>query len=249
MNKIKKILIFGATSKIAQETAKNFKEEGTSLYLVGSNIGKLEIVRDDLKSRAPEVEFHLEELNALEFDKHEQLIQNAIDKMDGLDCLLVAHGTLPDNDETRKDIAETLKHFHINCSSAISLSTIAANFFEKQGHGTVAVISSVAGERGRQSNYIYGSAKGGLSLFLQGLRNRMKDTNVNILTIKPGPTETPMTKHMKKGLLMAKSEAVGKEIYNAILSGKDVLYTPFFWRYIMAIIKAIPESIFKKMSM
>ncbi|MDC1067563.1 SDR family oxidoreductase [Candidatus Kapabacteria bacterium] len=249
MNKIKKILIFGASSKIAQETAKNFNQEGTQLYLAGSNLQKLEIVRDDLKVRSPKATFYLEQINALEFDKHNQLIENAKTKMDGLDCVLIAHGTLPENDEIRKDHIKTLHHFNINCTSVISLSTIAATNFEKQGYGTLAVISSVAGERGRQSNYIYGSAKGGVSLFLQGLRNRLINSNVNILTIKPGPTDTPMTTNMKKGLLFAKADAVGKSIHSAILNGKDVLYTPWFWRYIMAIIKAVPESIFKKMSM
>lgn len=248
MNRINKILIFGATSKIAQETAKNFKGD-EKLYLTGTDIEKVNIVRDDLKARNLKLEIFCAAVNALDFDKHQELINDADQKMGGLDCIYIAHGTLPDNDQIRKDQNETLKHFHINCTSVISLSTIAANFFEKQNSGCLAVISSVAGERGRQSNYIYGSAKSGVTQFLGGLRNRLKDTNVNILTIKPGPTETPMIANMKKGLLFAKADSVGKEIHKAILNGKDVLYVPWFWRYIMAIIKAIPESIFKKMSM
>lgn len=248
MKRIKNILIFGATSKIAHETTKNF-EDGSKLFLTGTDYGKLEIIKDDLKARKPDLEIHLYEINALDFDKHQEMFYEAEKKLGGIDCVLISHGTLPDNDIIRKNYEDTLNHFNINCTSVISISTIAANYFEDVNAGTLAVISSVAGERGRQSNYIYGSAKSAVTQFLGGLRNRLKDTNVKILTIKPGPVDTPMTADMKKGLLFAKPDAVGKKIYQAIESGKDVLYVPWFWRYIMAIIKAIPESIFKKMSM
>lgn len=248
MGKYKKIVIYGASSKIAQETAKNFKSD-ENIVLSGRDMGKLEIVRDDLKARNNNLKIFLFELEALDYDNHNMLFDFAKEKMGGLDCVLVAHGTLPDNDAIRHNPKESLKHFEINCNSAISLSTIAAKIFEEQNSGCLAVISSVAGERGRQSNYIYGAAKSGLTQFLGGLRNRLKETNVNVLTIKPGPVDTPMTKDMKKGLLFAKADAVGKKIYSSIQSGKDVLYVPGIWKLIMTIIKAIPESIFKKMSM
>jgi len=124
-----------------------------------------------------------------------------------------------------------------------------AEIMEEQGHGTIAVISSVAGDRGRMSNYVYGAAKGAVSTFLQGLRNRMSHKGVHVLTIKPGFVDTPMTKDVDKNFLFASAKQVGNGIYNAIESKKDVVYLPPFWKLIMMIIKLVPESIFKKLKM
>jgi decaprenylphospho-beta-D-erythro-pentofuranosid-2-ulose 2-reductase len=115
--------------------------------------------------------------------------------------------------------------------------------------GTIAVISSVAGDRGRKSNYVYGSAKGGLTIFLQGLRNALSGSGVHVLTIKPGFVDTPMTNDFTKGLLWAKPEKVAKDIKRAIDKKKNIIYTPWFWRWIMLIIRLIPESVFKKMNL
>jgi short-subunit dehydrogenase len=131
--------------------------------------------------------------------------------------------------------------------SALSFLTLLANYFEKRGTGTLAAISSVAGDRGRQSNYIYGTTKAALSTFLQGLRNRLSSKNVHVLTIKPGFVDTPMTAHLKRGLLFATPEKVAQDIIRAIAGKKSVLYTPWFWRWIMLAIKMIPETIFRKL--
>jgi len=142
-----------------------------------------------------------------------------------------------------------LKEFTTNCASVISLLRILADYFEQQRRGCIAVISSVAGDRGRQSNYVYGAAKGAVTVFLQGLRNRLYKSGVAVVTIKPGTVDTPMTAGMKKGLLFASASSVGQGIYKAMLARKEVVYLPWFWRPIMFIIRSIPEPIFKKLSL
>jgi len=131
----------------------------------------------------------------------------------------------------------------------MSLLTHLANYFETQKAGTLAVISSVAGERGRQSNYVYGAAKGAVSIFLQGLRQRLDKSGVHVLTIKPGFVDTPMTKELKKGLLWADPQAVAKLIHKGVAAKKSIIYTPGYWALIMAVIKAIPERLFKKIAL
>jgi len=129
------------------------------------------------------------------------------------------------------------------------LLTPIANRFERQGFGCIAVISSVAGDRGRQSNYIYGTAKGALTIFLQGLRNRLHKSGVHVLTIKPGFVDTPMTSEFKKGLLGVGPESIAKGSHRAIARKKNVVYLPWFWRGVMALIKAVPERIFCRLAL
>lgn len=245
---MKKIMIFGAASAIAQETAKLFARDGEHLFLVDMNIGRLEAVRDDILARF-KTKIDIYEMNALDFDKHQELFDKAIQTMGALDYVLIAHGTLPDQAKTQVSQEMIIREFNINCVSVISLASIAANYFEKKKEGCIAVISSVAGDRGRQSNYIYGSAKGGVTTFMQGLRNRMAHSGVSVVTIKPGMVDTPMTAHLPKSPLFAKPGDVGKGIYKAMLSGKAVAYLPGYWRLIMTLIKMIPEGIFKKMKL
>jgi short-subunit dehydrogenase len=245
---MQKIMIFGAASAIAQETALRFAADGAKLFLVDKEMNRLETVRDHILAHHP-AEINLMEFDATDFDRHDELFRTAVDKLGGIDQLLIAHGTLPDQELCEKDPEYALRHYSINCTSVISMLTVAANIFEKKGSGTIAVISSVAGDRGRQSNYLYGSAKGSLSVFLQGLRNRLAKRGVAVVTIKPGQVDTPMTAHMPKNPLFAKPIDVGIGIYKAMQSGKDVAYIPGFWRLIMCVIRSIPESFFKKLSL
>lgn len=244
-----KVLIVGATSAIAHETARIFAKEGADLFLVGRSADKLEAVAGDLKVRgATRVETFLLDMNELE--RHQELFDKVHSTLGGLDSVLVAHGTLPDQRAIEQSAAETVKEFNTNAVSIISFVTIVANYFEKQKRGTIAVISSVAGDRGRQSNYVYGAAKAGLNAYLQGLRNRLYKSGVAVITIKPGFVDTPMTASIqKKGALWASAEAVGKTIYEAMQKGRDVVYTPFFWRFIMLIIIHLPEPIFKRLKL
>lgn len=243
-----KLLIVGATSAIAHETAKFFAADGAELFLVGRTADKLATISSDLKVRgAKHVETFV--LDMTDLERHQELVDTAIRTLGGLDTVLIAHGTLSDQQQCQQSVQTTLHELTINFTSIVSLLTILANHFEQQKRGRIAVISSVAGDRGRQSNYIYGAAKGGLNVFLQGLRSRLSKVGVGVLTVKPGFVDTPMTASKKKNPLYASPQTVGKSIYKAMLGGKDVLYTPWFWRFIMLIITNIPESIFKKLSM
>ena len=242
------VLIIGATSAIAQEVAKLYAEKGSNLFLVARDNKKLDQVAMDLKVRgAGAVDLLSQDL--LDTDQHEIIIKKADEALGSIDIALIAHGTLPDQKQCENSVDQTLQELQINFLCSVSLLTLLANYFEKQEKGCLAVISSVAGDRGRQSNYIYGAAKGGLSIFLQGLRNRLSRTGICVLTTKPGFVITPMTKDFKKGILWAQPTQVAEDIVNAIQKRKNVVYVPWFWRWIMVIIRAIPESVFKRMSL
>ena len=242
------VLIVGATSAIAHETAKHFAAAGDRLFLVARNAEKLATVANDLSVRgAAQVETFVLDVN--DFDRHQEMLRAAEDALGPLDVVLIAHGVLPDQKAAEQDVSLALDAFKTNALSVIALLTPIANTFEKRGRGTIAVISSVAGDRGRQSNYVYGAAKAAVTAFLSGLRNRLYRAGVQVITIKPGMVDTPMTAHMRKGPLFASPEKVGEDIYNAILKGKDVVYTPWYWRIIMKVIVHIPESIFKRLKL
>jgi decaprenylphospho-beta-D-erythro-pentofuranosid-2-ulose 2-reductase len=245
---MKKVLIIGATSAIAREVSKCFAADSAWLFLVGRSQEKLTVIAEDLLIRGAG---KIESL-ALDLDNmgsHAEIVPAAINALGGLDVVLIAYGTLPNQNVCQQHVETALKEFTTNCTSAVSLLTHLANYFEKQRGGCIAVITSVAGDRGRQSNYVYGAAKGALSIFLQGLRNRLSKEGVRVLTIKPGFVDTPMTAGVPKNFLFADPAVVGKRIFTAIMNGEEILYVPWFWRWIMLIIKGIPESIFKKLQL
>lgn len=242
------ILILGATSAIAKHTTRLFAADEHSLYLVARNEDKLASMKQDMLVRGAQ-DVNYEMLDLADDRQHEDLIKRVTDTMGSIDTVFIAYGTLANQNDSAKNYKNTLKELQINCLSVISLLTILANQMEQQGSGSIAVISSPSGDRGRQSNYIYGTAKGALSIFLQGLRNRLSKSNVHVLTIKPGFVDTPMTKDFKKGFLWVNPQVISKGIYNAIKKKREVIYLPFFWRYIMMIIKSIPEKIFKYLSL
>ena len=243
-----KILIFGATSAIARATAHLFAARNDELFLIARNAERLKSLTQDLNIRYQKNYQYL----AIDLDTintHAEIIAKGSAALNGIDAALIAHGTLPDQKICENSVPATLATFTTNCLSVISLATLLGNELAVQKHGCIAVISSVAGDRGRQSNYIYGAAKGAVSLFLQGLRNRLSKENVNVLTIKPGFVDTPMTQSFKKGLLWAQPETIAKLIVKSIDKKYDVIYTPKYWGYIMQIIQFIPEKIFKRMSL
>ena len=245
---MKKVLIVGATSTIAQEVSKCFAKDSAWLFLVGRNQANLTVIAEDLRIRgAGKVESLSLDLDNL--GAHSELVSTATKVLGGLDIVLIAYGTLPNQKACQQHVETTLKEFMTNCISTVSLLTHLANYFEEQRCGCIAVITSVAGDRGRQSNYVYGAAKGAISIFLQGMRNRLSKEGVRVLTIKPGFVDTPMTAGLPKNFLFADPAVVGKRIFKAIMSGEDIVYVPWFWRWIMLIIKIIPESIFKKLQL
>lgn len=242
------VMIVGATSAIAQEVGKHFAAAGDRLFLVGRNAEKLTAVAEDMRVRgAQKVETFVLDVNDIE--RHEDMLRAAETTLGPLDVVLLAHGVLPDQQAAQQDVELALDTFRTNALSVIALLTPIANLFERRGRGTIAVISSVAGDRGRQSNYIYGAAKAAVTAFTSGLRNRLFRSGVQVITIKPGMVDTPMTAHMRKGPLFASPERVGKDIYNAILKGKDVVYTPWYWRLVMWVIVHLPESVFKRLKL
>jgi decaprenylphospho-beta-D-erythro-pentofuranosid-2-ulose 2-reductase len=242
-----KILIIGATSAIAEATARIYAARNDRLYLLARNTERMQTLAADLRVRGAE-SVRCDTLEVNDFASHEAVIDAAIDSMGGIDLVLIAHGTLSDQKACEQDFSLTLQELNTNAIGVFSLLTHLANHFEAQRHGTIAVISSVAGDRGRQSNYVYGTAKGAVSIFLQGLRNRLYRSGVHVLTIKPGFVDTPMTRKLKKGLLWASPEKVGKNIVVAITKKKNCVYIPAFWKGIMLVIKLAPESIFKRLS-
>ena len=243
-----RVLIIGATSAIAQEVAKIYAADGSRIFLVARNSQKLEQIAQDLSVRGAE-SVEVLSLDLADIERHEEIVTTTDKLLGVIDIVLIAHGTLPDQKACEVSVTDTLQELQINLLSTVSLLTLLANYFEKQGSGCIAVISSVAGDRGRQSNYVYGAAKGGLSVFLQGLRNRLSKAGVRVLTIKPGFVITPMTAEFRKGILWAQPKQVAEVIVYAVQKRKNAVYVPWFWRWIMLIIRNIPESIFKRMSL
>jgi decaprenylphospho-beta-D-erythro-pentofuranosid-2-ulose 2-reductase len=244
----KRILALGATSAIAEATLRLLAEQHATFFLVGRNAQKLAAVRDDLLTRgATAVTNFVADLD--DTAAHPAMLSHAATALGGIDLAFLAHGVLGDQTEAEKNYAVAEAILHTNFLSAVSLVTWLANYFEAEHRGAIAVISSVAGDRGRKSNYVYGASKGGLNIFLDGVRNRIDRAGVNVLTIKPGFVATPMTAHLPRTPLFAEPSRVAKHIVRAIEKRKDVVYVPPFWGLIMLIVRSIPRRIFKKMNM
>ncbi len=242
------VLVIGATSAIAIELLRRYAKDGARLYLVGRDPVRLRALHDDLVIRGA-CNVHIGVLDIATFSEHQAVIDNAVVTMTKIDIAIVAHGTLTEQGRAQSDQAYLLREMNVNCLGAISVLSLLANVLEQQKSGTLCAISSVAGDRGRKSNYVYGAAKAGVTVFLQGLRNRLSQSGVQVLTVKPGFVITPMTREFNKNFLWVEPSVVANDIYQAIQRNKDVLYTPWFWRWIMVIIKLIPERIFKKMNL
>lgn len=243
---MKKVLIIGATSAIAERYARIEAAAGGSFFLAGRSGPRLQAIAADLHTRgAAAVECGTIDVN--DFKAHPALLDAAWKSMGTVDVALIAHGTLPDQAACQADVDLALREFSTNAVAGIALMTALAERMSAQGSGTLAVISSVAGDRGRASNYLYGSAKAAVTAFASGLRQRLRGTNVNVLTIKPGFVDTPMTSGFRKGPLWATPEAVAKGIVRAIDRRRGVAYLPGFWWAIMRVITHIPEPLFRRL--
>lgn len=245
---MKNIVLIGATSAIAHQTAVLFAQEGAHFVLAGRNQQRLQSCADDLKSRGAGAVYTCS-MNALDPQDAKKLCSSALDSLGTIDCVIIAHGSLTDQARANHDYEYALREFTINCTSFLSYALAFAEYFEIQKSGSLVAISSVAGDRGRKGIYVYGAAKAGISTIMQGLRQRLAVSNVQVLTVKPGFVDTPMTAEIPKNLLFASPQSIAGGIYAAILKKKNVVYLPFFWRWIMLVIKLIPERIFKRMSL
>jgi len=239
------ILILGASSDIAQELARLYAEEGFSLYLASRDVNFLRRLTNDLNIRYG-TEAKPLFFDATSYETHSEFYQKLTPKPLGA---VVAFGYLGNQLKAQNDFNEARKIIETNFLGAVSILEIIAKDFEERKAGFIIGISSVAGERGRQSNYIYGAAKAAFSIYLQGLRNRLYQSGISVLTVKPGFVETKMTAAMKlPKILTAKPFQVAQDIFKAWKKDKDEIYSLWFWRYLMFLIRLIPESIGKRLN-
>ena len=218
------------------------------MFLMARSGNKLGAVAEELRGcGASRVDTMV--LDALDYDNHDRLVTLASERLGSIDVALIAHGTLADQKACESSFEETRRELEINALSVVSLLTRLGNYFEERKKGTLVVFSSVAGDRGRQSNYVYGTAKAAVNVFLQGLRNRLHRSGVTVITLKIGRVDTPMTSGFKKSWSWAQPDRVARGICRAIDRSIEVAYVPWYWRVIMLVIRAIPEKVFKRLRM
>jgi len=242
------VLIIGATSAIATAFARQCAANNDRLFLVARNTERLAMLVDDLQVRgAAAVASEVLDVTCLE--QHTAVLTAATGFLRVLDVALIAHGSLPDQQACEAEPSALQQALQVNANATMNLLALLANRLQSQHCGTLLVISSVAGDRGRASNYVYGAAKAAVSAFASGLRNRLYRENVRVITVKPGFVDTPMTASFSKGLLWAQPDAIARGMQRAIDKQHDVVYLPAFWRPIMWLIRLIPEGIFKRLSL
>jgi len=246
-----RVLMLGATSGIAVALCDVMAARGCDLILAGRNVTRLEQQAAELRARH-RVTVFVEPFEALDFDHHDAFFERCLAHFDGsLDIVVLCHAYLTDQQLTQTDFREARRTIDVTFTSAVSILGIAANYFERRRRGMIAAISSVAGERGRMSNYTYGASKAGLTVWLEGLRNRLCHAGVHVLTIKPGFVDTPMARGRvsPNSPLLATPRRVARAIDRAIRRRRDVLTTPWFWRPIMFLVRLTPEPIFKRLKL
>jgi decaprenylphospho-beta-D-erythro-pentofuranosid-2-ulose 2-reductase len=246
-NSLLRVLILGAGSGIAQATARLYAGERAIIGLAGRNAGRLAGIADDLRARGAsqaeifDIDFTVTAVS--------QTLADMVAKLGGLDHVILAYGVLGDQALAERDPATAQSIIDVNFRSAAAWTLAVAEILERQGRGSLVVLGSVAGDRGRRANYIYGAAKAGLSTLVEGISHRFRGTGPRAVIVKPGPTDTAMTAGMTKGgPLWATPEAVASVVRKAADSGGPVVYAPARWRLIMAIIRMIPAPIFNKMN-
>jgi short-subunit dehydrogenase len=241
------LLILGANSDMGLALAAKFAQaERADLWLASRDLERLEKKCRDLEIRF-QVKARPLYFDALDYASHREFYQRLEPKPD---LALLTFGHLGEQLEAQKDFSEARKIMDTNLLAAVSILEVVAADFETRGRGTIIALSSVAGERGRQSNYLYGAAKGGLTVYLSGLRARLFKQQVRVLTVLPGFVRTKMTESLElPGILTAEPAEVAEDVYKAYKQGKDVVYSKWFWRYIMQVIRLIPETIFKRLKL
>lgn len=244
---LRKIIVIGATSAIATQCLRRWLAEPAEVLLVGRNEASLQRLAQDLAVRSPDSRI---ELATLDFQAPKE-IGDLVERQAGdrpIDLALVAHGSLPEQEDCQRDLACAQQALALNGVSAALFAESLAGAMERAGGGTLVLLGSVAGDRGRKSNYIYGAAKGMLERYAQGLQHRLAGTAVNVCLVKPGPTLTPMTAHLQdSGLPLADVEAVADGIVKAVAKGRAVIYAPGKWALIMLVIRHLPRFIFNRL--
>ena len=247
-NKLR-ILIVGGTSTIAEHCARVWlKQQPCELILLGRDSEKLQRVINDLKVRNPDANVQMQRVNFLDAQAIQTCIQT-LNQQAAIDIALIAHGSLPNQEQCQIDLVQCQQSIEVNAISPVLFTEAIAQYMIERNHGKLAVIGSVAGDRGRKSNYIYGASKAFIDTYVEGLQHRLALTNSKVTTtlIKPGPTATPMTAGITGKGKLASPEQVAQDIVHAIEKGKKTVYTPKKWAIIMMIIRNLPFFLFKKM--
>ena len=248
MEKKKRIVIVGATSAIAEHCARRWALTAIDLTLVGRDLTRTARVAADLRVRSPLST--IREVQANFFDP--VAIHDMVDKIAQqgiIDTVLIAHGSLPEQNMCQLDLNVCHDALATNAVSPVLYAEAFAMHLARANHGTLALIGSVAGDRGRKSNYVYGAAKGLLTRYAQGLQHRFAGTDVHVVLIKPGPTDTPMTAHLKRqGAKLASVEKVAADIVRAVDRGQGVAYVPGQWQVIMGMVRLLPTFIFHRLN-
>jgi short-subunit dehydrogenase len=242
------VIVLGATSAIAEATARLYASEGAELLLVGRKLERLAAVAADLRLRgATRVETAICDLAdtgdvALAF-------AHFVAALGGLDHVLLAYGTLGDQKKAEHDLSAARANLKVNFTSAAAWALAAADTLEQQGHGSLVVLGSVAGDRGRRANFVYGAAKAGLATLVEGIAHRFANSGPRAVIVKPGPVVTPMTEGFanRKGLMWATPEKIASIVRGAADRGGPVVYAPWFWRWVMLIIRFLPTPIFNRL--
>jgi decaprenylphospho-beta-D-erythro-pentofuranosid-2-ulose 2-reductase len=245
---MQRVLILGATSAIAGEVAEIYAKRGDHLCLVGRNREKLDSVVSRCTEASRGAKVTSQQADFAKLEDNEGLVERAFSELGGVDTVLIAHGDLGDQLATERTFDEAERTLKANLLSAVALLIPIANRMEASRGGRIGVITSVAGERGRPRNYTYGTAKGALNVYLQGLRSRLYDSGVSVTTLKLGPVDTPMTKDHAKHALFGKPSAVARGIVRALDARTPEAFVPSFWRVIMPIVRGAPESLFQRIS-
>ncbi len=245
---MRRVLVIGATSAIAEAVARRFAARGDTLCIAGRDPAKLAAIADDLRVRGAAA-VHTVALDVTDILARATALAAAEAAIGTPDVALIAHGTLPDQRACEQSEATLLAAIDVNFTATLALATAIANRMQAAGRGTLAVITSVAGDRGRKSNYVYGAAKAGVSTFLSGLRHRLYAQGVAVVDVRPGFVDTPMTAAFPKGALWASPAGVARDIVAAIDHGTPVRYTPGFWRLIMLVVRLLPRAVFHRTSL
>lgn len=246
MSASQRILVFGASSAICHALLKRYAAAGGHFFLVARDSQKLAAVGDDLEARGGSVD------GSATYDfndngRHEEALGEAVAALGGIDLAIVAHGSLPDQEECETSLDAVEACMNDNFTSAAVIVQGCARVLDQQGMGTLAVLSSVAGDRGRKSNYVYGAAKSGMDTLLQGLRTRFFGTDISVVNIKPGLIASPMTAGMQQGALWSTPEAIAPSIERAIRRGRPICYVPGRWRLIMLVIRLLPTAVMARL--
>ena len=237
------VLLLGATSDMGFAISRKFAAEKYDVQLAARNPEQLKAYQSDIMIRYG-VHCTVHAFDALDFASHQKFYNELPSKPD---VAIYVIGYMNDNEKVMGDWNESLRTINTNYTGAVSVLNIIASDFAAKKSGTIVGISSVAGLRGRQSNFMYGSAKSGFTAYLSGLRNKLYHSQVHVMTVLPGFVYTKMTEHLKLPKLMtAKPEEVAEAVYSGVRNKKDVIYVKWFWKWIMRIITSIPESVFKK---